>query len=236
MEYKTAKAYQSQRRCTEKKYNSIEAVKIKTAEKKKNEQEQKIKAEFQKNKEKWLSDNGFDAEGNTYIVTGETYSIKEELKAAGFRYSIPLQWHRSNNAGYENNTILVNAKDVIEFSAWGQGYYLTFARDFVQNKLKEAMPEDTSNWIGEVGNPLPATFVKLTNIYSFEGRFGLSHAYTFVTEENDTLVWFSSSALKKNINDWFYISAIVKDHNTYKDKKQTILKRVKIIEELSKAE
>ena len=219
----------------EKEYNAIEIAKEKAAKKRKIEQEQKMKAEFQKNKEKWLSDNGFNAEGNTYIVTGETYSIKEELKAAGFCYSIPLQWHRATNAGYENNTILVNVKDVIEFSAWGQGYYLTSAREFVQNKLAETAPEEVSNWVGEIGKPLSATLVKLIKIGSFYGKYGLSYIYTFVTENDDLLIWFSSSTLKQEINDWFEITATIKNHDTYKNKKQTILKRVKVINP-SKAE
>ena len=38
-------------------------------------------------KGKWLEENGFSHLGETYVVMGNSYSIKDALKEAGFKFS-----------------------------------------------------------------------------------------------------------------------------------------------------
>ena len=42
--------------------------------------EAKMKAEYSEKKAKWFEENGFNKDGVTYVVTGDSYSIKDELK------------------------------------------------------------------------------------------------------------------------------------------------------------
>lgn len=42
---------------------------------------------------KILKDNGFNEDGFMWIVLGDTYSIKEELKAAGAKFDGVFLWH-----------------------------------------------------------------------------------------------------------------------------------------------
>ena len=46
--------------------------------------------EAQKN---WLLRNNFDENGDTFIVMGDSYTIKDKLKSFGFKYSDYIKWH-----------------------------------------------------------------------------------------------------------------------------------------------
>lgn len=192
---------------------------------------QEIEQTYAKNKEKWLEMNNFSAEGVTYIVTGETYSIKDQLKVDGFYYHPILGWHKATCEGYEDKVIAIKAEEVIEWAAWGAGWFLPSAKDYIKDKIAATQSKDTSDWIGEVGKSIPILLVKLDKAGSFQGRYGLSNIYTFVDEDNNKLVWFTTTRLNKEVGDWFCISAKVKAHETYQDRKQTIVKNVKIYEE-----
>ena len=41
----------------------------------------------------WLLQNGFDENGNTYCIVGNTYVIKDYLKEQGCKFSPLLKWH-----------------------------------------------------------------------------------------------------------------------------------------------
>ena len=101
--------------------------------------------------------------------------------------------------------------------------------DHIKDKIAATQSKDTSDWLGEVGKSIPILLVKLDKAGSFQGRYGLSNIYTFVDEDNNKLVWFTTTRLNKEVGDWFCISAKVKAHETYQDRKQTIIKNVKIV-------
>ncbi len=42
----------------------------------------------QEAKRNWLEYNNFDEDGNTFIVLGDSYSIKDKLKSFGFKYTL----------------------------------------------------------------------------------------------------------------------------------------------------
>lgn len=216
---------------TEAEFAKMEEINEKNRQKKAAEQEQKMKVEFEANRVKWLVQNGFDENGVTYIVTGETYSRKDELKAAGFRYDSVLLWHAPKTPeGYEENVIRLCVDDVFELSAWGQYHYLTGAKDIVAKKLAATQHQENSEWIGEVGEKIKDIKIQLIRKYSFEGKFGITNVYTFKTENGDHLTWFSSTFQSVEINDWVTLKyATIKDHNEYKGVKSTVITRAKLV-------
>ena len=46
-----------------------------------------------KTKAEWLEANGFNSKGETFILVGNTYSIKNELKEKGWKFNRILKWH-----------------------------------------------------------------------------------------------------------------------------------------------
>lgn len=193
--------------------------------------EEMMEASFEKNRLKWLSDNEFNEDGDTFIVSGETYSIKNDLKTAGFRYHPNLGWHKSQPVGYEDRLVKVNIDEIAERSAWGEYHFVYNIKTIIWEKTHaETASQSSSEWVGEIGKRVPAILVKLTNKKIFQSRYGLQNVYTFETEESSILTWFTSCDINKEINDWFPLSFKVKDHSIYKNNKQTIITRAKIEE------
>lgn len=61
----------------------------------------------------FLEREGFSKDGKTYIVLGDTYAIREDLKAAGAKFSYNLGWHFPEpNPNYATREI---TKDTIVF-------------------------------------------------------------------------------------------------------------------------
>lgn len=199
-----------------------EAARIKRQE----EAEAKMKAEYSQKKAKWIEENGFNENGVTYIVTGDSYSIKDELKAAGFTFNYVLKWHKAEpDPNY--STIEVKMEDVVEFSAWGTGSYKESAKDYIEKLLQPSQPGVDSEWVGEIGSRITfnVTFVKK---YGYQSKFGYTNIYTFNDEDNNILTWFSTVEIKKEIGDEFTLVGTVKDHTEYKGIKQTVLSRCKV--------
>ena len=214
---------------TKAEYDAMQRNKERAKAKREQEREEKMQAEYVIKKNEWLLKNGFSAEGETYIITGESYSIKDELKAAGWRYDPILKWHKADPVGYEDRVIKIKVEDCFGFSAWGEGRYLPTAKDFIENLLNEAKPHVDSIWVGRIGDELKEIKVKLTSKYSFETRYGMSTAYNFVTEDGNVLVWFSSTVQQVKSGEWCIIKhGIIKNHSEYKNVKQTILTRCKL--------
>lgn len=217
---------------TEKELESMERANERVRQKKAEEREAKMKAEFAGNRIKWLEENGFNEDEVTYIYAGtDSYQIKDELKEAGFRFSATLKWHKATrDEKYADNLIAVKLDEIAEWSAWGKATFSIEAKSIVEKKIAEVQPESTSEWIGEVGDKLKGIKVKLIRKYSFETRYGMSTVYNFEDEEGNVLVWFSSTVQPVEPGEWCTIKyCTIKDHSEYKDVKQTVITRAKLI-------
>lgn len=219
---------------TEKEYIAMTKAKEKAKEKKMAEQEEKMRKTFSLNRDNWLLKNGFNSEGYTYIISGETFSIKDKLKAAGLRYDSVFSWHGTDiPEEYKDRAVLFHCDELVEFSAWGEGHYLTGCRDIIKDKIakEKGEEEDNSNWVGQIGDKLKID-VTLSSKTGYFSRFGWTNIYYFLDAEGNQLVWFTSSVDLNDIeiNTPLFITGTVKKHDVYKNKKQTILTRCKIKE------
>jgi len=76
-------------------------------------------------KQEWFEKNGFNAEGDTYIIVGiDTYAIKNELKAAGWKYNSWLRWHGPDPSAFPNNVHKLYWDKAYSFTAWGEALSL----------------------------------------------------------------------------------------------------------------
>lgn len=218
--------YKEVRLYTEEEYNKMELANEKVRQKKAEELENKMKAEFQNNKKKWLFENGFNENGSTWIVTGDSFNIKEELKENNFIFNYVLKWHKAEpDPNY--NTIEIKMDDIIDFSAWGEGHYKNGAADYIEKILVENSEDASSAWIGTKGDKIDVD-VTFVSKRGYQGRYGYSNVYTFKTAEGNLLTWFSTVEVKKEIGEKFELIATVKDHNEYKGIKSTIITRGKV--------
>lgn len=215
---------------TEEEYNKMEATKEKNRQKKAEEHKKKLEAEFETNRIKWLAENGWSQDGVTYVVTGDSYSIKDELKQAGFRYDGTLRWHKAEfDERYADRLIEVKFDEICTMSAWGKGSYNPDAQKIVEEKIAATQPESTSEWIGEVGDKVKDIKVQLIRKYSMDGRYGLTTLYSFQDESGNILNWWTTSYKEIEVGQWTTIkTATIKKLDEYKDVKQTTLTRVRL--------
>jgi len=177
-------------------------------------------------KKDWLEKNGFDEDENTYIIFGDSYSIKDELKDAGWKFSHQFLWHKPDPAGYEDRVIKLNLSEVGVWTAYGAFVFNENAADWIQQKLNNAIPPSNSEWIdGDRVDLLPVIFVSKRE---YDGYYGLTNILTFKTEEDNMLTWFTSTNPKLEKGFTYFISGKIKDRKEYKGVKTTILTRCKI--------
>lgn len=211
---------------TEKEYKRMMAIADAARAKKEAEREAKIKAEYQDKKNEWIAKEGFSIENLvTYVVTGDSYSIKDKLKEQGFRYSQILKWHRATPSE-EYPCIEVKLEEVADFSAWGTGNYYSTAQKLVQDKIDALKPESHSEWIGVEKEKISDLRAEVTAIQSYTNRYGYGRIFTFLSGEN-IIKWFTSSNPNIDINDIVLINATIKEHSEYRGEKQTIITRPK---------
>ena len=68
--------------------------------------------------------NGFAEDGTGYVFTGDTYDLKDELKAAGARWNNFLRWIAPQPIG-SYPCLKVDAREVSEF---GEVYHLVYEK------------------------------------------------------------------------------------------------------------
>ena len=212
---------------TESEYNSMKKSAEKQKQKKAEEREAEMKANFEKNKAKWLEVNGFDEDGNCFIIKGESYSIKDKLKDAGWKYSPQFLWHKPDPAGYEDRVVKVNIEDIIEcWNPNGQPAFKDNAYQFIRDLIKEDLPQsDNIYYDKESFEDMPVTLIRKSGFY---GAFGWTNIYTFESAEHYMMIWFTSTEQDIEEGDSCFISGKVKERKEYQNQKQTIVTRVKI--------
>lgn len=210
---------------TKAEYDKMSAINEKNRIKKAEALEKKMKEEFDTKKSEWLEKEGFNDNLTTFVVTGDSYSIKEELKAAGFRFNNHLKWHRATPGEFP--CIEIKAEEVLDFSAWGTGSYHADAQKVVQDKLDALKPKSTSEWVGEEKDRITDLLVTVKNIHRYESRYGYGRIYTFEDENSNIIKWFTSSNPQIDAGEQVLMSATIKELSEYKGEKQTVIIRPK---------
>lgn len=175
---------------------------------------------------------GFDADGKTHIVLGDTYAMKDALKSAGAKWNDALGWHFARkNDNFESFEISISdVGEKNDLDIW-QMYPYAEVFEIIQ-KMKDALaPKTESQYIGKVGDLLVAT-VTLVNIHTYETHFTYygetNHIYKFADENGNTIVWKTTSFQELAEGKTYEIKGKIKEHSEYKGDKQTVLTRCKI--------
>ena len=145
--------------------------------------------EWNENFKNW---NAFNDSGETWIVLGDTFSIKDELKQKGAKFNRELGWHFDHDEpGYQ--LYKINMDDVTDTYFDGRLYFSEDVYDIV-NKIKKentVYEPSKSNWIGEVGKKVDADVV-LRNYRSFYGNFGETGVFECEDSDGNTVIWMTS--------------------------------------------
>lgn len=194
---------------------------------------------------RYLKSFGFSEQGETWIVAGDTFKIKEELKAAGAKFNDMFLWHFDHEVS-EFPTIKVTVNDKIhsldiegeEFTEtlgwYGLDGTLSFAAQWpIQCYIRslrekwEVEHAPTTEWFGNPSDKVQLN-VKLTRKGSFDSKFGTTMVYTFEDEDGHQLIWKTTTRLELDIGESLTLKGTIKAHSEYKGVKQTELTRCKV--------
>ena len=179
-------------------------------------------------KSEWLEVNGFSGYGVTYLVLGNSYSIKDKLKEAGFKFSPLLRWHDSNcdfklPEGCEYKEL--HYEDIF---IWDEESHTTFMKDGAREKIDlifNPIVESNSQFVGEIGERLRDVLVSIRNIGGFDSAYGYKWVYTFEDEEGNRYTWFTTSQQGVSIGARVSLTGTIKAHVEYKGAETTQLTR-----------
>jgi len=176
----------------------------------------------------FLAKEGFNSEGKTFVVIGKTYEIKDDLKVAGAKFNIYLNWHFVEKPD-TFPTVELTIDDCFTENDIAALWWND--RFDIQDIIKERTPKESSKseYIGEVGKRI-AVEVCLKSSYSFEHSFGYyggtSYIHSFIDENGNVIIWKTSKHLTEG--EKYTLVGTVKEHSEYRETKQTILTRCKI--------
>lgn len=213
---------------TEKEKAAATRAKERAAERK---VEQRL-ADAERKKAEWLEKNLFTPDGVTTVYVGSnSFDVKDQLKAEGWKYSTLLGWHIAEadveKYGAEN-LAEVSVNDLAAFNMYGEGCWLSTAKNFVDQIRNSRKPVSKSEWIGEVGERLYDISVTLVSVHGYNNQFGYSQVVKFETEDKSEIIWFTASDIQIKVGEKGMLTGTVKKHDIYKNSKTTIVTRCKI--------
>lgn len=104
---------------------------------------------------------------------------------------------------------------------------LVAAQRELDMELEDKKPKRESNWVGEPKERITIK-VQVTNLYRSENAYGSLGIHRMEDEHGNVLTWFASGTTEwLDDGEWYTITCRVKDHTTYKERKQTIVTHVK---------
>ena len=180
---------------------------------------------------KFLKAQGFSEDGKTWVVCGDTYSIKDELKEAGAKFSGLFGWHFAQPTSY--TAVEINIDEVACVSAEGDYWFsdYTAITKLVNERKAEKEPKSPSDYIAQVGDKVDM-IVTFESEHSYETHYtyyGELHTiYKFKDSDGNVLVWNTSAYLELEEGKQYTLKGKVKEHSEYKGEKQTVLTRCKV--------
>lgn len=210
----------------------LEERRSKAREKKRLERIEQIKSELPEIYQK----HGFSSEGKIFVVTGNTYEIREELKAAGAKWFSALRsWGFTEDTDkYPTIQISFDECYTVDMET---GYvnwnYETGNEDLIKSKMPKVENSLESSFIGSIGDKLDqvVTFVRYfeyeRDSYSGWGK-EIARIYKFVDEHGNILIWNTGSWKTLQEGKRYNLKGKIKEHNTYNGENQTILTRCTI--------
>ena len=169
--------------------------------------------------------NGFNAEGITYVVAGNTFDIKDELKALGAKFNNYIKWHLPYRPdGY--TVVEMNYQECF-FENEVAGLHWN---DNVGALLEKKMPvieRPQLSYIGTVGDKVTLELTQVS-CFVFDSNFGISCINVFKDDNGNKIVWKTSYRVADD-GKQVTLKGTIKEHNLFREEKQTILIRCKVI-------
>ena len=201
--------------------------------------EEKRRAQAGELNKKFFERNGFNEDGYTWVVLGNTYSIKDNLKAIGAKWNnVIKKWHLDHDPE-EYDTVKISVSDLYEADNTGVyswSMWKAFNEDGTHDaliKIEEAekgLNQNNSEYIGRVGDKVETT-VTVKRITGYDTQFGYTIIYIMEDASGNVITWKTGTGFKEIVNEGetVTIKATIKSLEEYNGTKQTNVIRCKAI-------
>lgn len=218
-----------------KEYTEEYAAKLEARREKKaqNELIKKI-AKFQSEKEQEILKLGFVKEDNEYAIyraIGNTFEIKDELKANGYKFRPEVGWFTNNPTSTKILHQRMTSKELLQENPTSITWK---SLEEIEPLLLKVTPK--SNWLHNVGDKIEKV-LKFKTSYQFETRSfsrwnstDTTYIYKFMDDSSNIYIWKTGSFMNLEANRKYKVKGTVKENSEYKDEKQTVLTRCKVEE------
>lgn len=220
----TGKVTKTVRLYTEKEYESMQKAKVNRRIKKIEERKEREKERKANALPNWLKQNGFDTEGNTYLIYGNTYPIKDKLKEAGCKFSQELKWHGPAAVDVPEDCYVekIHWSDVY---SWNQDALNMWCTEKGNKFLEDIFSSHIlGQYVGEIGERLRNITVTFDKVITFERQYGTTQVYRF-NYKGAQLSWFTEVHKDLEEGAEYTLSGTVKEHKVYGNMKTTYLNR-----------
>lgn len=211
---------------TEKQYTAMRKKKEQT-EKSVAAMEEFIAQVHKKAFDRWLKFNGFNEDGETYLIFGNTYPIKDELKTAGCKFSKELKWHGPAAVEVPEDCYIekIHWSDVYD---WNEATTEMKFSEEGENFLNGVFSKNTTGmFIGEIDERLRNMNAVFEYVAPYSSSYGDANIYHF-NVDGAQLVWLTSVYKDLEEGETYNLSGTVKDHKVYGNVKTTYLNRCTI--------
>ena len=193
-------------------------------------------AEAPKHNAEFLADHGFNENGKAYVVLGDTFAIKDDLKAMGGKFDYITGWKLPNDTD-KYPTVEIDIAKTTEKDEDGWISFIPNTADIIkyieeiENSAKPVTEEQTSEYVGNVGDKITIDVIVVSRFtydthYSYYGD--TSTIFKFKDKNGNIFIWNTASypALEDGMS--YSITATIKEHKEYKGEKETVLIRCKV--------
>lgn len=217
---------------TEKEYESYVKAQERTKERKAEKEKARIAdldANSEVNKAECMKKMGFEGD-YIYLISGNTFDIKDYIKERGGRYNPALNWYFTEEVEVPKGYTLVPIKidEVYDWLPRVKRLELKEnAKEVAAAARRTTEPESHSEYVGEIKQRLRDLEVVLDGARAVSSAYGQSIMFTFKCKEN-VFIWFTScppDADKAIVGHKYLLTGTVKDHKEYNGVKQTYLNR-----------
>lgn len=190
----------------------------------------------------YLHRQGFSADGKAWVVMGNTYEIKDQLKAAGCKWSLEFGWHFDHMVDdFAVTEVNINdsipswedsTKSIGQYAEDGTLYFLPseFLQDYVKSLREQYIVNyaPKTEYFGNTGDKVELTLT-LIHAGGYDTMYGYTHVYTFVDSEGHQFIWKTGCCLDQSEGSTLTVRGTIKAHSEYRGVRQTELTRCKVV-------
>lgn len=171
---------------------------------------------------------GLNENGEGFVVLGNTYEIKDELKKHGAKFTRELGWVLPHDIP-EFPSFKISLHDIANIKEDGKYIPKENLYEIISEMKKSFEPkvESNSEWVGTVGKKYGSQVV-CTKIHSFYTVYGESYLYTFEDANENILIWSTGKFFDFKEGKQIFLYGTVKAHSEYRGVKQTRMTRCSI--------